>query len=498
MRAATNATLPAQQADIVPSYRPGASAYDQRGRTTTRHGNFRLRRAALMALAIMRCRSGRAFADEQEPVGSLGRQLPGFPPQSPRRTRLRRPGAARRRRSSLRTGGLRGGSPRRPPAQRLCRRSRGPRAGGARNRRRVCLSRHVRQLDAALAAADHQGGRRTEQDRAQQAEIERVRSSGCECAFRRKARLARGAASRHAGAGEPGAAGGIDHSDFPRSEFRSGRSSELRARRGLASGGPAFPAPPAPAPTPCRRHRLRRPSERYADLAGAVDLAASLTGQRRIRRDDGSGVRAHRPRSSTAPKKIHTVVIRSDQAWAGNCRCVVAPPRRRSRCRPLRRRCGLRPLAPPHSRRRGRCRAPRAEANGPLSIVPDQGGAAPAPARIRTALVRVRPSPMRRSAREPPPSAGGGYAVQVTSQRSEAEAQAEFRALRAKFPTQLGGREPIIRRADLGAKGVYYRALVGPVCLDGPGGRHVLEPESGRRHLHRPTGLRRGFQALNA
>ncbi len=32
----------------------------------------------------------------------------------------------------------------------------------------------------------------------------------------------------------------------------------------------------------------------------------------------------------------------------------------------------------------------------------------------------------------------------------------------AKFPTQLGGREPIIRRADLGAKGVYYRALVGP------------------------------------
>jgi hypothetical protein len=34
--------------------------------------------------------------------------------------------------------------------------------------------------------------------------------------------------------------------------------------------------------------------------------------------------------------------------------------------------------------------------------------------------------------------------------------------LRTKFPTQFGGREPIIRRADLGAKGVYYRALVGP------------------------------------
>ena len=52
--------------------------------------------------------------------------------------------------------------------------------------------------------------------------------------------------------------------------------------------------------------------------------------------------------------------------------------------------------------------------------------------------------------------------MQVTSQHSEAEAQASFRELRAKFPNQLNGREPIIRRADLGAKGTYYRALVGP------------------------------------
>jgi hypothetical protein len=61
-----------------------------------------------------------------------------------------------------------------------------------------------------------------------------------------------------------------------------------------------------------------------------------------------------------------------------------------------------------------------------------------------------------------PSAAAGGYAVQVTSQRTEAEAQAAFRELRAKFPNQLNGRQPIIRRADLGAKGTYYRALVGP------------------------------------
>jgi cell division septation protein DedD len=59
-------------------------------------------------------------------------------------------------------------------------------------------------------------------------------------------------------------------------------------------------------------------------------------------------------------------------------------------------------------------------------------------------------------------ASGGGYAVQVSSQRSEAEAKASFHELRAKFPKELGGREPIIHRADLGDKGVYYRALVGP------------------------------------
>lgn len=63
---------------------------------------------------------------------------------------------------------------------------------------------------------------------------------------------------------------------------------------------------------------------------------------------------------------------------------------------------------------------------------------------------------------EAAPSGAGGYAVQVSSQRSEAEAQAAFRSLQAKYPQQLRGRHAIVRRADLGAKGVYYRALVGP------------------------------------
>lgn len=78
------------------------------------------------------------------------------------------------------------------------------------------------------------------------------------------------------------------------------------------------------------------------------------------------------------------------------------------------------------------------------------------PARTRVAAARTEP--LRTSGR----ASGGGFAVQVTSQRNEADAAAAFRALQAKFPGELGGREPIIHRTDLGAKGIYYRVLVGP------------------------------------
>jgi cell division septation protein DedD len=58
--------------------------------------------------------------------------------------------------------------------------------------------------------------------------------------------------------------------------------------------------------------------------------------------------------------------------------------------------------------------------------------------------------------------ATGNFVVQLTSQKSENDAQASFRALQAKYPSVLAGRQPVIRRADLGDRGTYYRAQVGP------------------------------------
>jgi SPOR domain len=68
------------------------------------------------------------------------------------------------------------------------------------------------------------------------------------------------------------------------------------------------------------------------------------------------------------------------------------------------------------------------------------------------------------TSREAPPR--NGFAVQVASERSQSGAQASFRRLQTKYPNQLRGHQPVIRRADLGA-GTYFRALVGPFASRG-------------------------------
>jgi sporulation related protein len=56
----------------------------------------------------------------------------------------------------------------------------------------------------------------------------------------------------------------------------------------------------------------------------------------------------------------------------------------------------------------------------------------------------------------------GVYLVQVSSQRSEADAEASYKALQDKFPGVLGAWSPIITRADIGTIGTFYHAAVGP------------------------------------
>ena len=188
----------------------------------------------------------------------------------------------------------------------------------------------------------------------------------------------------------------------------------------------------------------------------------------------GSGV------VGSEPKKVRTIAIRPDQSVGADTMSQgAAPLAAAASVRPQA--PAVRPVAPtarpadnstadvetdansPATRSAPPARqAAPGPGNAPLSLSPD---ASPARAQARPAAP-AQTAAVAPQAAAPAPStsnaAGGGSFVQVSSQRSEGEAQAAFRSLQAKYPNQLGGREPLIHKVDLGTKGTYYRAMVGP------------------------------------
>jgi hypothetical protein len=127
------------------------------------------------------------------------------------------------------------------------------------------------------------------------------------------------------------------------------------------------------------------------------------------------------PIAAGDPKPVKTVTIRPDQAGAAAAQPqVVRPP-----------------------------------AAGPAAGAPP-----PAPTRVPTTSIQSAPPPAPRAQT----AAVGSNFVQVSSQLSESDAQASFRMLQSKYPSQLGDQKVVIQKADLTAhgKGVVYRAMVGP------------------------------------
>ncbi|EKS40353.1 SPOR domain-containing protein [Afipia clevelandensis] len=95
---------------------------------------------------------------------------------------------------------------------------------------------------------------------------------------------------------------------------------------------------------------------------------------------------------------------------------------------------------------------PPQSANAPVSLAP-QAQPAPEP-RTRTAAIN------------PAQVTGAGAYVQVSSQKSEADAKASYKALQGKYAGILGSRSATIHRADVSGKGTFYRALVGPFATN--------------------------------
>jgi cell division septation protein DedD len=113
--------------------------------------------------------------------------------------------------------------------------------------------------------------------------------------------------------------------------------------------------------------------------------------------------------------------------------------------------------------------------------VPD-AAAAPAPAQVASAEAPMaapaaqapaKPKPVKAAvapaaAEDPAPKAAAPkspsqFVVQVASKQNQTEALATFADMQQKYPSLLASYRPIVQKADLGTKGVWYRLRIGPI-----------------------------------
>ena len=145
------------------------------------------------------------------------------------------------------------------------------------------------------------------------------------------------------------------------------------------------------------------------------------------------------------PRQIKTLAVRGDPAENGGIPTGAAAPAKPDPTAPS--------ASAPTALAQRNPSAASASANAPVTLSPQS-----APASDPAPPIRLAATNAVRTSR----SAGRDYLVQVSSQKNEADVQASYRVLQNKFPAALGSRPPVIKRADLGAKGIYYRTMVGP------------------------------------
>ncbi|MCE2510586.1 MAG: SPOR domain-containing protein [Alphaproteobacteria bacterium] len=94
---------------------------------------------------------------------------------------------------------------------------------------------------------------------------------------------------------------------------------------------------------------------------------------------------------------------------------------------------------------------PKTEILQELESTPAPQAEAPAPP----------PPPVETAAR--PPAGGEGVRIQIAAMRSEAQAKAQWVQLQKAHDDLLSGLALHVERADLGAKGVFFRVQAGPL-----------------------------------
>jgi hypothetical protein len=161
------------------------------------------------------------------------------------------------------------------------------------------------------------------------------------------------------------------------------------------------------------------------------------------------------------PRRVKTLVVRPDgsvqappaapqeaaaQAPAAPQQAAMAPQQMAMAEPALPPQAAPAPVAQPAA-------APVAADPQPVAAIP---AAKPKPKAAAAAVV---------AAADPAPKAAGAsqYVVQVGSEQNQTAALATFADLQQKYPALLQSYRPMVQKADLGAKGVWYRLRIGPI-----------------------------------
>lgn len=190
-----------------------------------------------------------------------------------------------------------------------------------------------------------------------------------------------------------------------------------------------------------------------------VDVSQAAQPQPRvIQPATGSTPTAVAPTNPTEPKRVRTLTVRADGSIVEDASPTPTPGATAAQPSAL----------------------AQTTASTPVALSPGTGAPAPTsptPMAATPSIVPNVPLPPTRMAAAPPATAApapvaaapaaataaaGGFFVQVASARSEADAQTAWRAAQSKYPGVLNGQTVAFRRADLGDRGIYYRAQVGP------------------------------------
>ncbi len=103
----------------------------------------------------------------------------------------------------------------------------------------------------------------------------------------------------------------------------------------------------------------------------------------------------------------------------------------------------------------------------PETLKTQQRAATPAPATTPSAPQRLaNAAPVAPTTTATIRSGAGDFTVQLAAPGSESEARATFAALQRKYPGQLGGQAPIVRKTELAGGKTVYRLRVGPYSRD--------------------------------